>query len=523
MEVNIVKKNPMRVGLRIAFIYPSLYQVMISSLATDTIYHLVNSRDEVYLERFHAERLQGREFDPRSIETGSPLRDFHLYITSIHYEPDIVNLLSILDAGGIPLFRNVRETPIIAGGPGIMANPIPFEDIIDAFVIGEAENTLDKIIDLRLEYVDNKKRFLEELSKLEYVYVPGYSEERVIRRYVQDLDRSFYPIRQIENIEIEPVFGRGFKLEISRGCKFWCSFCMESRLTQPYRERSYETLKRILEEGSRYTISGRRVVIYSLLTPSSVNQVRFLEYLAGEGYIASIPSIRLNDLYLFSLDLLEIIKRLGQRTVTIAPESFSFKVRRGFFKYLESSELLERRIIEILDKGFDLKIYMIYGVKWEKEDDVKANIEALRRIARHARERNKRISLSLNPLIPKPKTVFQWIGMSDRERLRKILDVYRRELRGLIDTRPLDIEWSIVQAVIALSPKPLGRILAEWSRSGRKISYFMRIIREIDTRYVFEGYRYGEDLPWDRIYLGSMVEETTARQYEVIRDHLHYI
>ncbi|MEZ0290778.1 MAG: radical SAM protein [Sulfolobales archaeon] len=523
MEINTIRKNPMRVDLRIAYIYPSLYQVMISSLATDTIYFLVNSREEVYLERFHSTSLTDSERESRSLETNSPLRDFQLYLTTIHYEPDIVNLISILDAARVPVLSRDREIPIIAGGPAAMSNPTPYEEIIDAFIVGEAEVTLDKIIDLRLEYIDNKKKFLESIASLRYVYVPGYSDERVFREYVRNLDETFYPVRQIENTEIEPVFGRGFKLELSRGCRFWCSFCMESRLSQPYRERSYENLKKILERGSKYTISGRRVILYSLLTPASLNQLRFLEYLAEEGYVASIPSLRLNDLFILSSDLLDIIKRLRQRMITIAPETFSMRIQKSFFKYIEPTEALLKRILEIIDRRFDLKIYMIYGLKWEREEDIKLNIEILKKIARHARERGSRVSISLNPLIPKPHTVFQWIGMREIDSLHKILALYLRELRGLIEARTLDLDWGVAQAIISMSPKPLTKILIEWSRSGRRISSFKRLIRELDIRYVFEGYKFEQQLPWSKINLGEEIERVNSKLYEVIRDYLKYI
>ncbi|MEM1863339.1 MAG: radical SAM protein, partial [Desulfurococcaceae archaeon] len=293
MEINTVYKNPLRVAGRVAYIYPSIYNVMISSLAPDIIYSLVNNLEEVYMERFVNTKLQGPENEPRSIETGSRLRDFGLIMTTLHYEPDIVNLARILKAGGISVFRDRRKEILIAGGPVCMENPIPYSDIVDAFIIGEAEVTIPIVIEKWLEYIDNKRKFLEELSTLKYVYVPEYTDDVVEKRYVEDLDKSFYPYRQIENTMIEPVFGRGFKLEVSRGCRFWCSFCLETRVFQPYRERSVEVLKSILNKGIQYTISGKRVVIYSLSFPGSRDQIKLLEYLVREGYVASLPSLRL--------------------------------------------------------------------------------------------------------------------------------------------------------------------------------------------------------------------------------------
>jgi radical SAM superfamily enzyme YgiQ (UPF0313 family) len=517
LEYNVVRKNPLRVSSRIAFIYPSLYDVMLSSLAVDMIYFLVNEIEDVYLERFHVRSLKGYEKDPRSLETRSPLKDFDLYISSIHYEPDIVNLVNLLESGGIHPLRRERKKILILGGPGVMANPIPFEDIADVFVIGEIENTMKEIIELFLEYKDDKKRFLEKISDLPYVYVPEYTEGFVKRSYVKDLDESFYPIRQIENIEIEPVYGRGFKLEISRGCKHWCSFCFESRLFQPYRERSLQRLKEIVEKGSRYTLGGKRIIIYSLLMPASIDQIRFLEYLVENGYKASIPSLRINDLFL-NTDFLDLVSLLGQRTIVTAPETFSLKIQKTYFKYIEPETHLLSKLMYIIDKGFDLKIYMIYGAKWEKMEDIKTSIDAIKKIARYSKERGRSLSVSLNPLMPRPKTLFQWIGMRELDQLKNILRIFREELGGIIDLRPLDLEWSLIQTSISLSPRPLGELIIEWSREGRGASSWIRILKRhnIDLRYVFEGYKYGDVLPWDRIIIGENVEEVAKKQYETL-------
>ncbi|MGC9148251.1 MAG: radical SAM protein [Sulfolobales archaeon] len=519
LEVNIIYRNPLKVISRIAFIYPSLYQVMLTSLATDLIYHIVNSREDVYLERFYSLKLVDDEKDPRSIETDSPLRDFDLYISSISYELDIVNLINILEAGGIDPFRKRRDKPLVVGGPGVMSNPIPFADIVDVFIIGEIEDTLNEVIDLWIENKDDKKRFLEEVAELEYVYVPDFKESAV-RRYVKNLDSAFYPIKQIENLEIEPVYGRGIKLELSRGCKFWCSFCGETRLFQPYRERGYERLKEIVEEGLRYTISGKRVILYTLLIPASKNQLKFLEYLANEGFKASIPSIRLDTLFLYSDDFFELVKKLGQRTLTVAPESFLFKLHRVYMKYLSNENILIEHIKDIINKGFDLKIYLIYGSKWETTEDVKRNIEYIKQIYRYAKEKKRRISISLNPLIPKPKTVFQWLGMRALEDLEEMLNLYIKELRGLVDTRPLDIRWAYAQAFISMANKPLGNLLVRWSRSGRRINALINLLMNLKDSQIIEiiynGYKYGEVLPWDRVIIGESVEEVTAKQYEAI-------
>ncbi len=524
MEINVIRKKLSRVLSRVAYVYPSTYNAMLSGLAPDIIYTLVNKYEDIYLERFTCKNLYGPEEEPRSLETGSRLRNFPLILTSLHFELDIVNLLRLFMAGGVEVFSNKRsEQVVVAGGPVIMENPVPYSDVIDVFVIGEAEVTLPKVVELWLEHGDNKKRFLEAVSELRYVYVPGLTSSSVVREYVRDLDSTPYPVRQIENTEIEPVYGRGFKLEISRGCFFHCSFCIETRVFQPYRERSLGTLKVIIEEGLKYTISGKRLIVYSLSFPVTRMHIDFLEYLVSEGFTASLPSLRLSPRLIESL---ELIKLLGQRTLTVAPESFSHTLHSVFFKYTGLVDYVVSSIKSLLDAGFDLKLYLIYGVKGLPASEIYHDVETLHKIVKYAKSRNRRVSVTLNPLVPKPHTVFQWTGMPSKEDLASQLKIYRDILRGLVETRPYDVDLAVIQAQIALAPKPLGKFLTLWAMHGGGLAGWRRAMREFSGEftldYVFSGYPFEKELPWSFIRLGDISEKATHSQYEVVKRFLKF-
>jgi radical SAM superfamily enzyme YgiQ (UPF0313 family) len=519
MEINVVRKRVSRVLSRTAYIYPSTYSAMLSGLAPDIVYTLVNKYEEVYLERFCCKSLYGPEEEPRSLETGSRLRDFPLILTSLHYELDAVNLARLLLAGGVEvLSRERRRHVVVAGGPVVMENPIPYSDLVDAFIIGEAEVTLPRAVELWLEYGDDKKRFLEELSELSYVYVPGLTSSAVVKEYVRDLNSAPYPVRQVENTEVEPVYGRGFKLEVNRGCPFHCSFCIETRVFQPYRERDLGALKAIIEEGLKYTISGKRVVLYSLSYPVTGAHVKLLEYLASEGFTASLPSLRLSARLVESLDL---IKQLGQRTLTVAPESFSRILHSVFFKYTGLVDYVLKVIKSLLDAGFNLKLYLIYGVKGVEAEEFSRDAETLRGVAKYAKSRGRRVSVALNPLVPKPRTVFQWVGMPSREVLESQLRVYRSRLRGVVEARPYDIDLAIVQAQLALAARPMGKLILLWATHGGGLSGWRRAMRELSGEftvdYVFTGYRYEEELPWSFIKLDDVSERVTRSQYEAFK------
>ena len=139
----------------------------------------------------------------------------------------------------------------------------------------------------------------------------------------------------------------------------------------------------------------------------------------------------------------------------------------------------------------------------------------MKEIAGIVRGFKKQVSITVNPLIPKPKTVFQWIGMISLDRARGILRLFRRELRGLVDTRPLDVNWGWIQASIALGDTSIGKLLVEWGVQGGDLGSWRRIIRRhgYDTSYVFTGRSPGGQLPWDNIIVDQLTERVLVSEY----------
>ena len=512
MEYNTVYKNPLKVSARIAYIYPSLYRVMISSLSSDIIYFMTNEHEDIYLERFHNTALTGPEPPSRSIETRTPLKMFKHIFTTLHYEPDVVNLVRLFLASGIDPRRNTREHVVIAGGPAIMENPVPYSELFDAMVIGEAETSLDILLEKILEYGDEKKKLLEELSTLPYVYVPGFNDDSVISKtYPRSLDDTYFPRKQILNDEIEPVYGNGFKYEASRGCLFWCSFCVETRVFQPYRRRGLGGIKSMMNDiKSTYS---NRIVIYSLSFPVERADIELLELLVSEKIRGSLPSLRLNTLLLDNLDL---FKQFGQKTLTIALESPSLTARKVFSKYVYGNEILIHQFEKIASMRFNVKLYLIYGVKGLATNTVE-ELGFIRKIAKIFIDRGAKISVSLNPLIPKPRTVFQWVGMEDPVKLKHVLATYKKSLAPLVETRPYNIDWGVVQASIALSDKPLTHPFIQVAENGGSLSAWKKAFREgiLSPRRALEGYGLDEELPWSKFRLSELEEKVNMSQYHV--------
>lgn len=512
MEYNTIYKNPLKVSARIAYVYPSLYRVMISSLSSDIIYFMTNESEDIYLERFHNTALSGPEPPPRSIETKTPLKVFKHIFTSLHYEPDVVNLVRLFLASEIDPRRDRREQVVIAGGPAIMENPVPYSGLFDAMVIGEAETSLGVLVEKIVEYGDEKRRLLEELSSLPYIYVPGFNDDTVISKtYPRSLDEAYFPRRQVFNDEIEPVYGKGFKYEASRGCLFWCSFCVETRVFQPYRRRSLSVIRSVIDDIK--TTYSNRVVVYSLSFPVERSDIELLELLVSEKIRGSLPSLRLNTVLLDNLDL---IKQFGQKTLTIALESTSLAVKKVFSKYIYGDEILLQQLEKIASMRFNLKLYLIYGIKGLVTNTAE-ELDFIRRIGKTFIKHGTEITISLNPLIPKPRTIFQWIGMDDPMRLKRILATYKKNLAPLVETRPYNVDWGVVQASIALSDKPLTPAFIQVAERGGSLAAWKQALREgvFSSKRALEGYRLDEELPWSKFKLNELEDKVNTSQYHV--------
>ena len=333
----------------VALLYPSERRVAYSSLA---FYMLKEYLEEARVPHAAYFLEDGRLVADRPSPPPSRAR---VILVSLPYELMYLDLVRALDSAGIPVWADTRrEGPVIvAGGPAVTANPLPLYGIVDAFLVGEAEPVLDRIVEAAQE--PSRSRVLETLAEAGLL-VPGV-RDRVRRIYERDLDGAWYPTRQEPPRGVEPVWGRAFMLETTRGCGRMCRFCMEGTIFRPKRDRSLRRLVELVEEG---TSGGRhgKVSFYSLAFFDSPHADGILEYVVGKGLEASVPSIRAETL---TPERAALIARAGQKSVTIAPETGSCRVGRAINKCIGREGALEA-IRNALEGGIrHVKLYVMVG------------------------------------------------------------------------------------------------------------------------------------------------------------------
>jgi len=355
-------------------VYPNKYFGGVYCLAPLIFYNLVNNKDDWICNRVFLDKGK----------LNSNLIGF-----TLQYELDMKNVFEILKKNNVG-----KDKILFAGGPCVNANYLP--DVFDFFVFGTVEKVLDEILDL---YTEDKKEFLEKISKIEGVYVPGLSKQITYAR-LENLDEAEYPLFQPlpEQLDGTFVFGNSFLLEIERGCPFGCKFCSIKSVYDQVQHRSIESLKEIIDKGIAIN-QRKKVIIYS---PSFTHPKRkeLLKYLLEKGLEFSIPSLRVE---LVDEELLELVKKGGQKTLTVAPES-NERLRFEVTKQTKDEDFIN--FAKLASKvGFKkLKYYFMVGLPNTTQNDLIETVELVKKLKNAF---TGKTYVSVNPFVPKANTAWE--------------------------------------------------------------------------------------------------------------------
>ncbi|MFW9869067.1 MAG: B12-binding domain-containing radical SAM protein [Candidatus Thorarchaeota archaeon] len=464
-EFNAVIKDSSRVEVLFGYCYPSTYRAGMTGLALHILYATLNSRSDTSCERYF-------RFDTaspiHSIESNRPLEENHIIGFSLTYEEDILHLVQMLELGHIPALANQRsenDPIVIVGGPVVTANPEPFVDFVDVFVIGEGDLIVHDIVN-SVKTSNTRNDALLELSGLSGIYVPSIPKPHVDRLIISDLDSLPYPTTQIipdvpEGSILEPVFGKSLLLEVTRGCGHSCKFCLIGHICRPRRTRSLERLKDLIHLGIEDTPTKKVSMI-----GSSLGDLDELEELVcwtvGEGLEVSVPSLRADSV---SKPLLDCLVKSGQRTLTIAPESGSIRMRRKIGKGLNDSDI-ENAIDLAKQAGYNsLKLYFIIGLPEETDDDVKATVDM---ITQFGRTSGLKVTASVNPYIPKAQTRWEREPQPSIDEIRRKIQFVEKGVRkaSKVTVETLDPRKARIQAALSLGDRNLGQVIHKAAEYG---------------------------------------------------------
>ncbi|ADP76829.1 Radical SAM domain protein [Methanothermus fervidus DSM 2088] len=473
-EHNVVIKNPKNVSVRFAICYPNVYKVAMSSLGFHILYNLLNSREDVWCERIIYPYS-------KSLESGTYLKDFDIVSFTVQYEEDYFNVLKMLKSSGIKLDKSERDENdplIIAGGPCLTSNPLPMSKFIDLFVIGEGEEVLNKIVDTYLE-LENPRKEIDVFGEIEGVYIPDKPVRRVI---VKNMDKACHPIYQIvpetKDRRFIPALGHSFLLGVSRGCTRGCRFCMTGYIYRPRRETSLGKLIKIAERGREVTNLNKISLIGSSVSDYSKIE-KLCESLFERNFKISMPSLRIDSLSNF---LIKILAKSGTKTITLAPES-TWNVRKILNKTITDEKVFEA-VQNSIKAGLKIKMYFLVGVPGEDIKEVLEFMQKLLRIGKY------RINFSVNPLIPKAHTPFQWVKF-DFEDINKKIRFMKKKLR--YRAKFGNPKLALIQYVLSIGGKDVGELLERSVKSRISFREWMKKAKPWNV---------DDELPWKNIDVG---------------------
>ncbi len=449
--------------IHIALIYPNSYYLGMSSLGFQTIYGFLNSYEHIVCERVFWEPQKRAAEAPISLETQRPLQDFDILAFSISYELDYFNVIQILKAAGIPHYamdRNEGHPLIIAGGPCVTANPQPLSPFLDCFVIGEGEAILPSLVDVITEgFKSGKNELQERLSALPGIYAPFfYNGVPIKRQWLIDLDTV-----ATTSVVLTPdtEFRDMYLIEIARGCGRGCRFCLAGYWFRPFRPRPIDSLLHQAGEGMGY--SGRIGLLGAAVSDhSEIDEL--VTGLRRMGAAISVSSLRIRPL---SGTLIRGLAESGTQTVSLAPEAGSERLRRTINKGASEDDII-RAVDMVAEEGLrQVKLYFMIGLPTETDEDIEEIIRIALTLKSRIERTGCRISLTVEPFVPKAGTPFQWLAMATEKVLsHRINRIKHGLIKSGIDVRTESVAWSIVQGILSRGDALVGEVLASMSRDS---------------------------------------------------------
>ena len=482
----------------IGLVFANSYEIGMSNLGFQWVYRLLNREEDVACDRFFHDPRDPDPRGPRTLESDTPLGELPLLALSISWEMDYANLLSLLPAARVPLFREERgdgDPVVLVGGDCARINPVPLTPYVDVFAMGDGEKLVPPLAEV-LRRDLSRAGTLEALAALAGFYVPALHGPRAEeagegRVVVQQLKPAEGPGREPPHTTVltpHTELSDKLLIETSRGCSEMCRFCWAAYAMAPQVRVPAASVLAVAERCRPLT---SRAGLIATAVADHPEILPILKGLSGLGYHIALSSIKIDAI---SGELLEILARQGERSLAIAPEAGNERLRRAVNKKV-SDEMLREKVRLIARAGFtNLKLYLQVGLPGETEEDVDdlvRLVDGLREIfLEEGRPRGRIGTLvpSVNAFVPKPHTPFESEVLDDPaelERKMRKLDAAFRPMPN-VTFRGMPVAEAIWEAYLAKMGLESGEILRQ-AASGVPIRRLVREHRETMLAVVRPG------------------------------------
>jgi radical SAM family uncharacterized protein/radical SAM-linked protein len=558
-EYHSVRKEGARVRMCLAF--PDVYDIGMSHLGTKILYKTLNADPELALERVYTPwfdmeaELRANGLPLLSLESALPLSAFDVVGFSLQYEMTYTNLLTMLELGGIPLRgeeRTLSDPLVVAGGP-CATHPEPLAPFVDAFLVGDGEEALPRLLRAFADLRDGGASRLEMLlglARLPGVYVPALYDTEVDERsgllvvgrplhpdvpavveraLLEDLNRFPFPIDTPEPVA-EAIFDR-VSVEIARGCTEGCRFCQAGMIYRPVRERDpeqvVEAIVGAMAQGGydEASLTSLSTADYSCISPLIK---RVMERLRPRNASLSVSSLRAYGLDEELLDEMASVRATG---LTFAPEAGTQRMRDVVNKNITEDDILTT-CHRVFARGWKrVKLYFMIGLPTEEPADVLGIAEMGRQALDVGRQYHRRVdvAVSVSSHVPKPHTPFQWCAMDATETLEAKQALLFEQARRLGFTfRRHDVKVSYLEGIVTRGDRRTGDLIElAWRKGARfdgwdehlKWDAWQEALAEWEAHHGVTREQFlatlplDGRLPWDHIDVG-LAEGFLAKEYK---------
>lgn len=513
---------------KVAIVYPNTYFVGMSNLGLHIIYEEINLHPSSVCERiFLPEKKELDAYDKTktplmSVETQRPMHQFDVVAFDVTFEMDYFHIPLMLRHGRVPVMREDRtgfDPIVIAGGPCATFNPEPFADFIDAFIIGEGEGIVTAVLErIRKgrENGESREETISALAQIDGVYVPvlytpqyddnkhfvGYDiadgAPKIIRRHFEPLTSGGETVIATNFTE----FGAMYIIEVARGCGRHCRFCMAGYCFRVPRVRPLDILKEGVDRAEKL---GKKVGLMGAAISDYPEVDELVTYIRSKDMRYSCASLRADSL---TQAVVDGLAESGQKTITIAPETGSERLRRVINKGISEENLRTAAQLSAKSGIQHMRLYIMIGLPTETDEDIDAIVGLAERTQAHMAEVGckGRLTLSINPFIPKPFTPFQWMAMDHQKSVEKKLQYIKKSLQKnrRIEVLVESPKEAYIQGVLARGDRRLGKVLAACAldRGSKSFKSEMKKAGLDMDDCNYRERKFEDYLPWSHLDMG---------------------